>query len=73
METRFRGFDPEQVGADRLGEDRIVNQQRDKFSGLLAGALPAGADLGTIGAPAAVNPEVRRILAIAGIGQNDGE
>jgi hypothetical protein len=35
----------EQVGADRLRQGRIVDQQRDIFAGALAGAFPARADL----------------------------
>ncbi len=35
----------EHVGADRVRECRIVDQQRDVFAGLLSGAFPSGADL----------------------------
>jgi hypothetical protein len=36
----------EEIGADRLGQGRVVDEQGDELAGLLAGALPAGADLG---------------------------
>ena len=73
IETRSLCFSLEQVRADRLREDRIVDQQRDIRAGLFAGTLPSGADLGTIGAVACVNPKVRRVLAVPSIGRNEGK
>ena len=62
----------EEVGADRLRECGIVDDERDVLAGLLAGALPARADLRAV-AVAEVDAIVRRILGIGGFGRNEGE
>jgi len=53
----------EQVGAHRLREDGIVEEQRDILASLLAGPLPAGADLGAIFV-AEMDAVVRRVLGV---------
>src|SRR5579875_241328 len=61
-----------QIGADRLRERRIVDDQRDILAGLLAGTLPARADLRSV-AVAHVDAIVRRILGIGGFGRYEGK
>src|SRR6185437_6287697 len=62
----------EEIGADRLCECGVINEERDILAGLFAGALPARADLRAI-AVAHVDAVVRRILGIGGFGRNEGE
>jgi hypothetical protein len=62
----------EQVGADRLRQGGIVDQQRDIFARPLAGAFPAGADLRAV-VIAEMNAIVGRVLGIGRLGRNDGD
>src|SRR3989344_5575822 len=60
----------EEVGAHRLREDGAVKKQRDIFAGLLAGPLPAGADLGAIFV-AEMDAVVRRVLGVGRFGRKE--
>jgi hypothetical protein len=62
----------EEVGADRLRECGIVELDRDEIAGLVAGALPARADLRAFLAPG-MNAVVRRVLGFARFCHNDGD
>src|SRR6187402_71602 len=58
----------EEVGADRLRQDRTVDDQRDVIAGLFACAFPARADLRPV-AITEMDAVVRRVLGIALLGR----
>src|SRR5690606_7798826 len=62
----------EQIGADRLRQGRIVDQESDVFAGAFAGALPARADLRAI-VIALMEAIVRGVLRIRGLGGDDSD
>jgi hypothetical protein len=55
----------EEVGADRAGKLRIVDDDRDIGAGAFSGALPAGSDFGTVGILVRMNPVVGGVARVA--------
>lgn len=64
------GLRPEQGGADRLREGRVVEGDREVVAGLLAAAVPRRAYLAVV---CGVDAMVRRILGIGVLGRADGQ
>ena len=52
-----------EIGADRLLQRRVIDDERDVFACFLAGAFPARADFRAVGI-AKVDPKIGRILDI---------
>ena len=73
MKRRSAGVGLEQIGADRLREDRIVDQQRDIGAGFLAGSLPTGTDLDPGLVIAKMNAEIRCIFGISFFDRDENE
>src|SRR6185312_12955252 len=62
----------EEIGADRLLQRWVIDDERDVFACLLAGAFPARADFRAVGI-AQVDAKVGRVLGIGRFGRNEGE
>src|SRR6185437_1503250 len=62
----------EEIGADRLMQRRVIDDERDVFACLFAGAFPARADFRAVRI-AQMDTKVGRILGIGRFRRNEGE